>query len=337
MSQKHNYNPTIDKLFLIADVLMVILVVVNLTLLGIQLNFESRVMRNLFQEYVPTFYHLYLPIYEHFGLIDACFVGFFLIEFTFRWGVAIVIGTYHRWFFYPFAHWYDLLGCIPIGSMRALRVLRIVAILIRIHRMGLINLRQFYMYKIFSKYMKILTEEVSDRVVVNIIESAQEEVKAGIPLTAKIIEQVVLPRKDVLVDYIAHRVQKVTRDQYALNREDLRESIRVSVSEAIQQNQNIRVLEQVPMVGKAASAALQQSVYDITFQTINSIFERMSSEESRIVIEKITDGIIETLLTDEDDEKLKNTFTEMIVQSLELVKEEVKIQQWKVNEKSKHS
>lgn len=335
MTKKQTYSPTIDKLFLLADISMVVLVIINLTLLGIQLNFESQVMRNLFQEYIPAFYNLYLPVYEHFGLIDACFVGFFLVEFTFRWVVAISLGTYHRWFFYPFAHWYDLLGCIPIGSMRALRFLRVVAILIRIHRMGIVNLRQFYLFKLFTKYMKVLTEEVSDRVVVNIIESVQEEVKAGIPLTGKIIEQVVLPRKDVLVDYIAHRVQKVTRDQYALNREDLRESIRISVSEAIQQNQNIRVLEQLPMVGKAASAALQQSVYDITFQTINSIFERMSSEESRVVIEKITDGVIETLLTDEEDEKLKKTFTDMVIQSLDLVKEEVQIQQWKLHEKRK--
>lgn len=333
MTTKKTYNPTIDKLFLLADVLMIILVIINLTLLGIQLNFESRIMRNLFQEHIPFFYNLYLPIYEHFGLIDACFVGFFLLEFTFRWAISIFLGTYHRWFFYPFAHWYDLLGCVPIGSMRALRFLRVIAILIRIHRMGIINLRQFYFFKLFTKYMKVLTEEVSDRVVVNIIESMQEEVKAGIPLTGKIIEQVVLPRKDILVDYIANRVQKVTSDQYALNREDLRENIRISVSNAIQQNQNIRVLEQVPMVGKAASAALQQSVYDITFQTINSIFERMSSEESRVVIEKITDGVIEALLTDEEDEKLNQTFTDMIVQSLELIKEEVHIQQWKVNEK----
>jgi hypothetical protein len=76
MTKKQTYSPTIDKLFLLADISMVVLVIINLTLLGIQLNFESQVMRNLFQEYIPTFYNLYLPVYEHFGLIDACFVGF---------------------------------------------------------------------------------------------------------------------------------------------------------------------------------------------------------------------------------------------------------------------
>jgi hypothetical protein len=61
----------------------------------------------------------------------------------------------------------------------------------------------------------------------------------------------------------------------------------------------------------------------------------MSSEESRVVIEKITDGVIETLLTDEEDEKLKKTFADMVIQSLDLVKEEVQIQQWKLHEKRK--
>ncbi len=329
---KGKYSPILDKILLTSDIIMVILVIINLLMMGIQLNFESESMRTLLLQYAKPFHDFYLPIYKNFIFIDGVFVSIFITEICIRWMIAVYNKTYHRWFFYPFARWYEVLGCIPIGSFRALRILRLVAIIIRLNRMKIIDIREFYFYKVFIKYMAILTEEVSDRVVVNVIEGIQDEVKTGIPITEKIIEEVVIPRKDVLVNYISHRVQKVTNDQYSANKENLRLSIKESVSNAIKQNQNIKLLEQIPVVGKSASAALQQSVYDITFQTINNVFEKMASDDSRVVIEKIADGIIEAILLKEEDQKLQDTFTDMIVHSLDLVKEQVQVQQWKLKE-----
>jgi hypothetical protein len=331
---KGKYSLTLDRIFLLVDIFMVVLVIINLALLGIQMNFESEGMRSFIKQYAFPFYELYMPVYYNFIFIDGVFVAVFITEIIIRWIVAIYNQTYHRWFFYPFARWYEVLGCIPIGSFRALRVLRIIAIIVRLNRMKIIDIKQWYFYKVFSKYLNVITEEVSDRVVVNVIEGMQDEIKTGIPLTEKIVKEVIIPRKEVLVNFVAHRVQQVTKEQYSANKDDLRESIRVAVSGAIQQNQNIRILEQVPVVGKAASAALQQSVYDITFQTINNIFEKMASDESRLVIEKIADGIIEAILIEEEDAKLQSTFNDMIIQSLDLVKEQVQVQQWKLKEKA---
>jgi hypothetical protein len=328
------YSRTFDSVLIVVDILMVILVIINLLMMGIQLNFESDSVRALIQKYAFPFYQLYLPVYKNFLFIDGIFVAVFISEILIRWGIAIYNKTYHRWFFYPFARWYEVLGCIPISSFRVLRVLRVIAIIVRLNRMKIIDIKQWYLYKVFSKYLNVITEEVSDRVVVNVIEGIQEEVKTGIPLTERILKEVIVPRKTVLVNYLAHRVQQVTKDQYAANKEDLRESIREAVSTAIQQNQNIRVLEQVPMVGKAASVALQQSVYDITFQTINHVIEKMASEESRVVIEKIADGIIEAILIEEEDTQLQTTFNDMIIHSLDLVKEQVQVQQWKAKEQT---
>jgi hypothetical protein len=328
------YSRTFDSVLIVVDILMVILVIINLLMMGIQLNFESDSVRALIQKYAFPFYQLYLPVYKNFLFIDGIFVAVFISEILIRWGIAIYNKTYHRWFFYPFARWYEVLGCIPISSFRVLRVLRVIAIIVRLNRMKIIDIKQWYLYKVFSKYLNVITEEVSDRVVVNVIEGIQEEVKTGIPLTERILKEVIVPRKTVLVNYLAHRVQQVTKDQYATNKEDLRASIREAVSTAIQQNQNIRVLEQVPMVGKVASVALQQSVYDITFQTINHVIEKMASEESRMVIEKIADGIIEAILIEEEDTQLQTTFNDMIIHSLDLVKEQVQVQQWKAKEQT---
>ena len=53
--------------------------------------------------------------------------------------MAIRKQTYPRWYFYPFLHWYDLLGCIPIGSFRMLRLLRLISLTIRLQKMGIID------------------------------------------------------------------------------------------------------------------------------------------------------------------------------------------------------
>ncbi len=87
-----------------------------------------------------------------------------------RWAVAIARGTYHRWFFYPFVHWYDLLGCIPVGSFRWLRILRVVSLMFRLQKMGVVDFRDTYIGRSVIKYYRILVEEVSDRVVINVLE-----------------------------------------------------------------------------------------------------------------------------------------------------------------------
>jgi hypothetical protein len=324
-----NYNPLFDKALVVVDIVMIFLVIINLIMLGIQMNFENESVREFLKQYAYPFYEIYFPVYRNFFFIDMMFVTVFVTELLIRWSIAIYYRTYYRWFFYPFANLYDVLGCIPVGTFRLLRIFRIVSIVIRLNRMKVIDIRQWHLYKLFTKYMNVLTEEISDRVVVNVIEGVQDEIGKGIPLTERIVEEVIVPRKDVLVSFVSHRVQQVTRDQYSANKEQMRESIRASVTEAIKQNRNIKLLEQVPVFGAAASAALQQSVYDITFQTINNVFEKLASDESRVIIEKITDGIIESVLIKEEDTQLQKTFTEIIIHSLELVKEQVKVQNWK--------
>lgn len=336
MISKEKLQKFFDYFLLFVDVLMIVLILLNLSLMAVQLNFENATIRSFLQQNLNGFYHFYLPIYQKFIFIDSLFVSVFIAELLFRWGYAIYAKTYHRWFFFPFARWYDVLGCIPVSSFRILRVLRIIAIIIRLHKLKVINVKKFYLYQQFVKYMGVLTEEVSDRVVVNVINEIQNEIQSGIPLTEKIIQEVVIPKKDVLINFISQRIQKVTSDQYQLHQKYLQQSIERSVKAAMQQNESIKKLQLLPVIGPLASSALQEAVHDITFQTIHHIFQTLASTNNRAFIEKITDGIIETILLDEEDETLKNTFNEMLMESLDLVKDQVKLQQWKLKEAEKN-
>ncbi|HBZ99013.1 MAG TPA: preprotein translocase subunit SecA, partial [Pseudomonas sp.] len=52
------------------------------------------------------------------------FVAVFLLDVLLGWTVALFERRYARWYYYPFAHWYDVLGCIPLAGVRWLRGLR---------------------------------------------------------------------------------------------------------------------------------------------------------------------------------------------------------------------
>ena len=156
---------------LAVDIVMLVLIVANLFLILIDWGFESLLVQQQLQAWVPSLYRWYdQTVHPHFFFYDLAFVAVFVAEILVRWGLAIYRQRYHRWFFYPFVHWYDVLGCIPVSSFRSLRLLRVIAMVPKMQRIGLFDLRDTYLYRKFEKYRDIILEEISDRVTVRIIE-----------------------------------------------------------------------------------------------------------------------------------------------------------------------
>ncbi|MDV7396135.1 hypothetical protein RZS08_32380, partial [Arthrospira platensis SPKY1] len=115
-------------------------------------------------------------IHTNFVAYDLVFVAIFLTEFVVRWIIAVHRNTYHRWFFYPFVHWYDLLGCIPVGSFRWLRLLRVISIVYRLQKYQIIDISNLYIVRFVRKYLNVLLEELSDRIVLNVLDGVQDEI-----------------------------------------------------------------------------------------------------------------------------------------------------------------
>ena len=128
-------------ILIVIDVIMMLLLIANLTLILFDWIFGVNFINQLFQNYLPSFYEFYNQhIHQNFEAIDLVFVLIFLSEFLFSWILAIIQKAYYKWFFYPILHWYDLAGCIPVGSFRFLRVLRVFSILIRLNNLKVIQL-----------------------------------------------------------------------------------------------------------------------------------------------------------------------------------------------------
>ena len=135
-------RPNLDGLGFLIDVGMILLVIANLSLILFDWIYRVEAVQSAMETYTPDFYRFYSDsIHANFFEIDLAFVSVYLTEFVIRWAAAIARQTYHRWFFYPFVHWYDLLGCIPVGSFRWLRILRVVSLMYRLQKLGVVDFR----------------------------------------------------------------------------------------------------------------------------------------------------------------------------------------------------
>lgn len=319
-----------ERLGLTVDVVMLVLIAANLTLIVIDWGFENPALQDLLRTYVPTVYHWYADtIHQHFFFYDLAFVAVFVAEILVRWGLAIYRQQYHRWFFYPFVHWYDVLGCIPVSSLRSLRLLRVIAMVPKLQRTGLVDLRRTYLYRTFEKYRDIILEEVSDRVTVRIIEGVQNELRGSQDVTARIAEEVIAPQREVLIEALTHRLQEATAVAYSQQQDDFHDYLDGVISDAVARNREISTIAGLPGVGKPMADLLERAISDIVFSVIDRMVADVASLDNDQVIAEITTLSTDALLSPKYDQRLNRMARSIVLQSLDVIKEHVKVQRWK--------
>lgn len=324
-----------DELWLFAiDIVMVILAVVYLvwTLLDLLVRTKvfAGIVANHTNETIQYGYNSYTSLDSIF--YDTVFVSIFLAELLLRWAIAIKRKTYHKWFFYPFVHWYDTLGCIPIASFKFFRIIRVFSIAYRLHKLKIVDFSETYIYKKGTKYLNILVEEVSDRVVVNVIGGVQQEVDRGNPVVDRILEEVIVPRKMELINFISQRIQKATTSAHISYQADIKEYVDSLIKKAVDENREISRIEMIPIVGGNISGMLESAISDIVFKVINQALRDLGSDKNKELLGEIADLAFETVLLEETDLTLNQIAKDIANESLEIVKEQVKVKQWKVKE-----
>jgi hypothetical protein len=315
---------------LAVDVVMLVLILANLLLIIIDWGFESLLVQEQLQTYAPSVYRWYdTTIHQHFFVYDLAFVAVFATEIIIRWGLAIYHQRYHRWFFYPFVHWYDVLGCLPVSSLRSLRLLRVIAMLPKLQRTGLVDLRQTYVYRTFEKYRDIILEEISDRVTVRIIEGLQNEIRGSHEVTARIADEVIRPQREALIQAITHRLQEATAIAYSHQQDDFHDYLDGVIREAVTQNREIGTIAALPGVGQPVATLLERAISDIVFNVIDRMVADVASLDNDRVIAEVTAVSTDALLSPKYDERLNRLARSVVLQSLDVIKDHVQIQQWK--------
>lgn len=309
------------------------LVILNLAWLIFDTFFTSQLFQSALNWLSPAFTAYYKDnIHPNFVAYDLIFVTIFLTELTVRWIIAIRQKTYHRWFFYPFVHWYDVLGCIPVGSFRWLRLLRIISILYRLQKYEIIDISNSYPFKVVKKYIDIVVEEISDRVVVNVLDGVQDEIKTGNPVVARVVTEVLLPHKQAVIEWLTGRVNAITEGVYEPRKLELNRYIDHIISEAIASDPKVAALDKLPVVGTALTDVIENTVSDIVFSVIDSLVVDIGHKDTDGLVKELFDMLLDRLM--EPSDELNEVGKLILLDAIEVVKEEVRVQQWKLKENS---
>lgn len=317
--------------FLIVDLLMLGLVIINLAWLIFDTLFTSALVRNGLTWLSPEFTRFYAEqIHTNFVAYDLVFVAIFLTEFVVRWIIAVHRNTYHRWFFYPFVHWYDLLGCIPVGSFRWLRLLRVISIVYRLQKYQIIDISNLYIVRFVRKYLNVLLEELSDRIVLNVLDGVQDEIAIGTPVMEKVVQQVLVPNKPLLIEWIASRINDISDNVYQPRRADLKQYLDEVIASSLAQDAKVATLEKLPVVGETITQVIESTVSEIVFNVVDRLATDIGREETDVWVHEITDLLLARLL--QPDAALNEASKNVLIDVLEVVKDEVRIQRWKLKE-----
>ncbi|GEK72009.1 MULTISPECIES: ion transporter [Halomonas] len=319
-------SPALERAHLVWDLFIITLVIANLGLLLFDSLFLLPPLNAAFEAVAPGLYGAYEQhIHANFLTIDLAFVAVFLFDVLLGWAVAIAERHYHRWFFYPFVHWYDVLGCIPLGGFRLLRVLRVISLLHRLQRMGLIDVRRWYIYSVFAKYYDILLEELTDRIAIRMLDNVQQEIRAGDGLSAPVIERVVQPRKQALIREISQRLEAMAGDAYDRNRDDTLRYVRGLVGRTLAESPELKRLSRLPM-GGPLTRGLEASLSDLACHLVDEALAGLKSSEFSSLVEHLAEsGFDAWLRTDPETEQITE---QVLVDMLDLLKEQIAVKGW---------
>ncbi|MDW7696012.1 hypothetical protein R9208_29435 [Flammeovirgaceae bacterium SG7u.132] len=311
--------------------LMLTLLVVNLVMILFDWIYSYKVIQDFLMFLLPDATKWYdRVIHQNFIVIDLCFVTVFLGEFIVRWIVAIVHKTYHSWLFYPFIHWYDALGCIPIGSFRFFRVLRVFTILYRLEKNGIVQLSKTYLFQTMVRYYNIILEEVSDRVVLNVLDGVKKEVATGSRSIDKIIDQAIVPHKEPLSEWLTQAIGISVSTAYEENKDAAQEYLKGLVTRSMEQNKELATIDIIPVLGDVVTSKLEKAVGDIVFNVVNEAMKDLSSVEKSLVIQKAVDSFFQNLIIENHDPRINEVTIELLSELLEIVKEKVSEKKWKL-------
>ncbi|SHK77351.1 ion transporter [Halomonas caseinilytica] len=319
-------SPALERAHLVWDLFIIVLVIANLALLLFDSLFLLPPLNAAFEAVAPGLHDAYDEhIHANFLTIDLAFVAVFLLDVLLGWAVAIAERHYHRWFFYPFVHWYDVLGCIPLGGFRLLRILRVISLLHRLQRMGLIDVRRWYLYSVVAKYYDILMEELTDRIAIRMLDNVQQELRAGDGLSAPVIERVVEPRKQALIREISQRLEVMADDAYTHNRDDTLLYVRGLVGRTLAESPELQRITRLPL-GSQLARGLEASFSDLACRLVDEALAGLKSKEFSNLVEHLAEsGFDAWLHTDPQTEQITE---QVLVDMLELLKEQIAVKGW---------
>ena len=174
----------------------------------------------------------------------------------------------------------------------------------------------------------MITEEVSDRVVVQVLNGVQAEMGRGTPMLHRILDEVVLARRLEIGQWISQRMTDLVDGIFEHRRQEIYVLIHKIVQEAASRTHSINQLKKIPILGDRVQSLLEESISGMVYEISEQILMYFKGEGSTRTVHELTQVIFDSLA--DPDNQINHIFQTAIVDALELVKDQVKVQQWKL-------
>ena len=266
-------------------------------------------------------YDLDGKLIDHFWKIDLPFLILFWIEFMVRWTLAVKRRTYARWYFFPIFYWYDLLSLIPVTALRPLRLLRVVSIYMRLRQSDLSNVGRDILSRGVAYISNIITEEVSDRVAVRLLDEYREEIEDGTHV--RITRAVVQPRREEIEQVLVRQLRSILTDEETLER--FRQLLELNLSNAVEESESLRSLPLPHLVVKPVVRAVGEVLLDTTLETISSTLDSPEGEEA---VQAVAASVIDAVFTGPALEEFESLAKDISLQVIDHMKEVVEVKKW---------
>ncbi|GAA0317138.1 hypothetical protein [Psychrobacter aestuarii] len=314
------------------DIFMLIVISIDLLLISLDAVLMSQFSANAAEwlNITQSLVWYQSTVHEPLRTAGGFFTIFLVAELFVRWMIAIQRRTYYRWFFFPFVHWYEVLGCFP--QLRMLRLFRVVVIGRRLYQLGYQVLPQLWIERI-KFYGDILLEELSDRVVLTIIANFRGE------LTDTNAQQSII--NSTLTRNRAHieaAVLSMLRQELIPQLQQLKGNpttgnvIATEVGNAIEEGlantpELRRYVRMIPIAGSLIESQMLQIGHNVGENVASAVTERLlDAERLDALMQNIAHGIANM---DTQNSALETLIAALIADSLSGLEAQVKVQQWK--------
>ncbi|ENU30719.1 hypothetical protein F991_01405 [Acinetobacter sp. CIP-A165] len=315
------------RLFLLYDIFMVFIIVFNLFCLGMNLFLMSSLGEWLFQQIhllsVLDFYRTHLNPWVI--TTEAWFIIFLIAELVVRWIFAIINKHHARWWWFPFVHFYEILAIIPY--LRFLRLFRAGIIAYRLYEMGYQVIPE-KIQRTLLFYYRVVMEELSDRVVLTVLDGLKRELQTN-NSHQQTIHNLVDHHRQLFVTTLSSLLQESLATALQQQQPAITQKVGAIVNQAIEDTPELtQLLRLIPIVGGRIE------------QQIQSIGQRLGENISAGLIEPFTAGSPQQpnenfqLIAEKVSElNINNQYLEELVksvvfESIEAISKQVRVKQW---------
>ncbi|WP_227429099.1 hypothetical protein [Psychrobacter sp. I-STPA6b] len=322
-------KPRPSKAKLAYDIFMLFAIVLDLLLMMADLILMSNFCQHIAQWLdIGSTYHYYTDvIHPNLRLAGGFFTLFLFSELLVRWIISIQKKEYLRWFFFPFVHWYEVLGCFP--QLRALRLLRAGVIVHRLHQLGHQVIPQRWI-DTGKFYYDVIFEEIADRVILTATAHIRQQFLSNNQAN-NVINTVVEKNRDAIIHAIADLLQQNLAHNATFT-DELSKTLSNQVGAIIQQSirdtpELSRYVGLIPIVGHKIEAQIQTIGQRVGENTVTAITEQLTRPDT---VHTLSQSLASALANVKvNTPELEALILNIIDESLTAFEQQVKVQQWK--------